>query len=92
MNKDYTLNAYQDIPKYAEVKVLKTIRKQGYSVYEVLYGGKKYYPLTKDVLAFEEIKVRYDHTKEDFDKWKEIYENTVLALWTVSNYEAINGR
>jgi hypothetical protein len=77
--KYYLLESYQDIPKYAEVKMIGHCYDSGHSCYEVEYRGRIYKPLCENVKNSDDITKRYESYRFEAMKWTDIFNKTVMG-------------
>ncbi|CAB4581836.1 MAG: hypothetical protein F2563_05120 [Actinobacteria bacterium] len=76
--KYYMLESYKNIPQYAEVEMIGHCFDSGYSCYEVKYNGVTYKPFERDVISAEALLSKYKVFYEEWNKWRGIYDKTVL--------------
>lgn len=79
--KYYMLNAYKDIPQYAEVEMIGHCYDSGYSCYEVRWMGRTYKPFAHQVVSEDLIKKTVDHLSKEYQKW------LVFASFTINGIQ-----
>ena len=77
--KFYLIEAYKDIPQYAEVEVIDWGQDSGYEIYNVKYLGRDYKPLRRDVMSEREIKETFEYYSTRYNLARATFNKTVGA-------------